>query len=172
MASIAVIYWSQYGATERYARWLAEDLGADLIRTKKVRPSDVDGRDAVVVAAPIVGASLRLKGIEALKRKLAGTPLAVCTVGLSPVASSGRDEAANKALGGEPAAHEATFHLPGAIDYDRLTVMHRTMMTMVRKQQEKAHPERPAPPAVSQDLVSRDAIGPVVTWAREAAALS
>ena len=35
MSDIAVIYASHYGFTEAYARWLAEELAADLLAEKE-----------------------------------------------------------------------------------------------------------------------------------------
>ena len=33
--SIVIIYQSKYGATKKYAQWLAEELSGDLVETKK-----------------------------------------------------------------------------------------------------------------------------------------
>ena len=41
MSDIAVIYKSHYGFTEAYARWIAEDLSADLLEAGAVRAADL-----------------------------------------------------------------------------------------------------------------------------------
>ena len=39
---IAVIYASKYGATRRYAEWIAERLGATLLKRTAVKPAQLD----------------------------------------------------------------------------------------------------------------------------------
>ena len=43
-----VVYYSRYGATEKYARWIAEELGADLIPAGKCRLRDLEPYDTIV----------------------------------------------------------------------------------------------------------------------------
>ena len=48
MSDIAAIYASHYGFTEAYARWLAEDLSADLLESGKVKKADLEGHGTIV----------------------------------------------------------------------------------------------------------------------------
>lgn len=40
MAKIAVVYESKYGYTEQYAKWIAEDTGAELLKTDSVKSAE------------------------------------------------------------------------------------------------------------------------------------
>ena len=50
MSDIAVIYASHYGFTEAYARWLAQELAADLLEAGKVKSEDLEATRRTVEA--------------------------------------------------------------------------------------------------------------------------
>ncbi|SHI44483.1 flavodoxin domain-containing protein [Lutispora thermophila] len=94
MSNIIVIYRSKYGSTKKYAEWLAEELSADLIETKKASIELIEKYDVVILgggiyATGIAGISFLKKHYEKLKNK----KLIVFAVGASPY-----DEKAMKAL--------------------------------------------------------------------------
>ena len=43
-----VVYSSQYGATEQYARWLAEALDADLYAVRAISAGVLSGYDCIL----------------------------------------------------------------------------------------------------------------------------
>lgn len=53
MKNIAVIYKSNYGTTKRYAGWIAEALGADLIERSFIKPEKLMAYDIVVYGGGI-----------------------------------------------------------------------------------------------------------------------
>ena len=80
-----MLYQSKYGATRKYAQWLAEELACDLIETKKARIEKVESYDVVILgggvyASGILGFSFLKKHFSRLKNK----KLAVFAVGASP----------------------------------------------------------------------------------------
>jgi menaquinone-dependent protoporphyrinogen IX oxidase len=85
MSKIVVIYQSKYGATEKYAEWLAGELSGDLIQTRKATIEQVEKYDAVILgggiyATGIAGISFLKKHYERLRNKR----VIVFAVGASP----------------------------------------------------------------------------------------
>lgn len=59
---IAVIYKSKYGATKRYAGWIALKLNADLYELSDIRVKDLKEYDTIIYGGPLyVG---KIKGIK------------------------------------------------------------------------------------------------------------
>ena len=59
---IAVIYKSKYGATKRYAGWIAIKLNADLYELSDIRVKDLKEYDTIIYGGPLyVG---KIKGIK------------------------------------------------------------------------------------------------------------
>ena len=74
MSDIAVIYASHYGFTEAYARWLAEELAADLLEAGKVKREDLERHGTIVYggglyAGGVNGISLLVKNAERIQGK-------------------------------------------------------------------------------------------------------
>ena len=72
-----IIYQSKYGSTEKYARWLAEATGFDIIEAKKAKTDTINGYDTVVLcgavyASGIAGISYLRKHSAALAGKRGG----------------------------------------------------------------------------------------------------
>ena len=86
MGKVAVVYRSKSGYTEKYAKWIAKAVGADLLRGEKTRIEDLMDYDTVVY-----GGGLYAVGINGLKLitdnydKLKNKKLIVFGLGASPV---------------------------------------------------------------------------------------
>ena len=80
-----ILYTSKYGATKRYADWLAEETGFDCTETKKAKIEDVKRYDKIIFgggiyASGIAGLSFLRKNISQLQDK----KVIVFCVGASP----------------------------------------------------------------------------------------
>ena len=138
MSDIAVIYSSHYGFTEAYARWLAEDLAADLLGAGKVRREDLEQHGVIVYggglyAGGVNGISLLVKNAELLR----GKKLYLFTVGASdptdPENITNIRNGLAKALPPQLLEMMHIYHLRGGLRYSKMSMVHRTMMTMLRK---------------------------------------
>lgn len=81
-----VIYKSKYGSTEKYAKWIAHELGCEAIENKGLKIDDLLKYDTIVYggglyAEVINGVSLITKNIETLKSK----KIAVFSTGITPL---------------------------------------------------------------------------------------
>lgn len=53
MNKVVVLYQSKYGATQKYARWLAEELACDLVETKKANIEQIETFDIIILGGGI-----------------------------------------------------------------------------------------------------------------------
>lgn len=129
-----IIYGSCYGTSERYARELARQTGAELHAAKDLR--DLTGCG---LAVHIGG--LYAGGLAGLRQTLRLLPpdcwLMAVTVGLADPALPENVRNIRASLDRQipPDVRERAlfYHLRGGIRYDRLNLRHRVMMGMLRQ---------------------------------------
>ena len=130
-----VLYRSRYGFTERYAGWIAQELGADCLPVQSCKASQLSGYDTVIYggglyAGGINGARFLVKRRGALR----GKRVVVFTVGFAPVdqpaAFAGVIE---RNFPQDMRGEIKFFHLRGGMDYPHLSFAHRMMMGMLRR---------------------------------------
>lgn len=135
---IAVIYKSHYGSTQVYARWISEDLGADLIEATHIKPTDLQKYDTIVYggglyAGGVNGISVLTNNLEMIKNK----SLYLFTVGVADVTNTENINAIRNGL--EQKLPKALmeklhiYHLRGGMYYSKMSFIHRTMMKMMIK---------------------------------------
>jgi len=66
MKKTALIYHSKHGSTEKYAKWIAEETGADLFKDGEVKAADLAGYDRIIYGGAIHSGGIM--GIEFLKK--------------------------------------------------------------------------------------------------------
>lgn len=138
MKRIAVIYESKYGYTKKYAEWIGEELSCPVFEKKTFRPRDLAQYETVIYggglyAGGISGIQFVVKNWELLSEK----KVMIFTCGLAdpdnPDNRSNIRKALEKIFTKEMLEHVHLFHLRGGIDYSRLNLVHRFMMSMLRK---------------------------------------
>lgn len=134
----AVIYQSKYGSTEKYAKWIAEDLGAELLVGSRVKPADLQKYDTIIYggglyAGGVNGISLLIKSFESIKEK----QLYLFTVGAADVKSEETVAAIRheleRVMPEEMRNSVKVYHLRGGMLYSKLSFIHSTMMKMMIK---------------------------------------
>lgn len=135
-----IMYQSRYGSTRKYAEWLSEKTGFDLIKTKEAKVNMMDKYDVIILgggvyASGVLGLSFIKKNISSLK----GKKLAVFCVGASPY-----DE---KAIAQVRELHFKNemkdvplFYCRGAWDEDKMSFGDRTLCRMLQKAVAKQDP--------------------------------
>ena len=182
MSDIAVIYASHYGFTEAYARWLAEDLSADLLESGKVKKEDLEGHGTIVCggglyAGGVNGISTLVKNAE----RLQGKKLYLFTVWASdppePENITNIRNGLSKALPPQLLETMHIYHLRGGLRYSKMSMVHRTMMAMLRKvllkkpEAELRSEDRALLETYGQDVsfLDRDSIAPLAEDIRRGA---
>jgi flavodoxin len=176
MEKIAVIYKSKYGSTERYARWIAEEAGADLFKTSEVSPAKLNGYDVLVFGGGLY--AVNLLGITFIKNnyeKFKDKKLVVFSVGAAPESQKALDSVKDKNFSTEMQRNIRFFHLRGALNYDKMSPKHKFMMRMLKKMlgskkpEELNEDERGIMETFGQntDFVNKDSIAPIVEYLRQ-----
>jgi len=129
-AKILVAYKSRYGSTQQYARWIAEDLGADLREHREVNAAVLRGYDCVVYGGGLYAGGILGAGLVA---KNPCSNLVVFTVGAADPATTDYTKILGKNFPPEARQPLRVFHLRGIIDYTRMTAVHRGMMALMKK---------------------------------------
>lgn len=135
-----ILYQSKYGATKRYAQWLAEETGFPCVRVKEARISQVRQYDTVllgggVYASGIAGLSFLKKHLDALE----GKRVLVFCVGASPYDQEAVEAAiAHNLKGGLEGI--PCFYCRGAWDMDAMSLADRTLCRMLQKAVAKKDP--------------------------------
>lgn len=135
-----ILYTSKYGATKRYADWLAEETGFDCVQTRSAKVEDVSRCDTVILGGGVYASGIA--GLSFLKKKtdrLRGRKIIVFCVGASPYDEKAFrqlvDHNMKDALAGLPC-----FYCRGAWDFDAMTPVHRTLCRMLYKAVSKKDP--------------------------------
>lgn len=84
MKNTVVLYQSKYGATKKYAEWLADDLGCEILETKSARLADIEKYDVIILGGGIYASGIA--GLSFIKKnysKLKDKKIAVFAVGAS-----------------------------------------------------------------------------------------
>lgn len=84
MERTVVIYKSKYGATEQYAKWIAEELSCDLVRAEDFKKKDFDKYDNIIYGGGLQDGGI--KGFDLIKKSklwIEGKKLVVFAVGIN-----------------------------------------------------------------------------------------
>ena len=136
-----ILYTSKYGATKRYAEWLAEETGFDCVETKKAKLEDVKQYDTILLgggiyASGIAGLSFLKKNIDRLR----GKKVIVFCDGASPYEERAFQQIVahnlKDSLAGLPC-----FYCRGAWDPEAMSLADRTLCRMLQKAVAKKKPE-------------------------------
>jgi menaquinone-dependent protoporphyrinogen IX oxidase len=129
-----ILYKSKYGTTKKYAEWIAKALNADLFDVKDISSSKINEYDYAVLgggmyAGTVLGANL----INKIKCK----QIVLFTVGLADPATTDYSEHIKRMFPDGVPENVRIFHFRGGINYNKLSFVHKTMMSMLTKTVQK-----------------------------------
>ena len=128
-----VIYKSKTGFTKKYAKWIAEDLTADIFEVSKVTINKLIEYDTI-----IYGGSLYAVGINGVKlitqniNKLKDKKVVVFATGASPSRDDVVNEVRNKNFTKEQKEHIKFFYLRGGFNYSKLNPFDKILMLLLK----------------------------------------
>ena len=135
-----ILYGSRYGSARRYAQELSSKTGIPAVGYRDI-PSLSGHQTIVYIGALYAGGVL---GLARTLRSLSlrdGQRLVIVTVGLAdPDIPQNRENIRNslpKQIPAQLYGRAAVFHLRGAIDYQALSLGHRTMMALLHRSLQK-----------------------------------
>lgn len=134
--STVVIYKTKYGATKKYADWIAEELNCEAVDAKETVIEDILKYDTVIYggglyAEVINGVHMLTKNMDKLK----GKKIAVFTTGITPVDC--RDYYDKMVIEknfkeGVP-ENVRVFNYLGKMVIDELSLVHKTALKTLKK---------------------------------------
>lgn len=169
-----IIYHSQTGFTERYAKWLAEATGADCLTLAAARKTPLDAYEAIVFGSWMcAGGISKLGWFRENLPRWTGKRLAVFCVGGSPMESPDVPIALARSCGGAAWEGVRAFYCPGGICYEKMSLPSRMAMKAfaagVRGKKDKTDAERVMAEmlSASYDLSDRRCLAPILAYLRD-----
>lgn len=140
MSKGIILFQSKYGATAKYAEWLREATGFDLLETKRADINALQSYDTVVLgggvyASGILGLSFLKKNIDRLK----GKRIAVFCAGASPYDEKAIDQVRQLHFK-DRLSDIPLFYCRGAWDPEKMSFTDRTLCKMLFKAVAKKDP--------------------------------
>ena len=91
MSKGIILYQSKYGSTKKYAQWLQEATGFEVMEVKKAKADTMTGYDTVVLCGAVYASGIAgISYFRKNKNMLSGKRAAVFCVGASPYDEIGR----------------------------------------------------------------------------------
>ena len=130
---IAVIYKSKYGATKRYAGWIALKLDADLYEVSDIRRKDLKAYDTIIYGGPlyigkIKGIKFIINNYEYIKDK----KVSVFMVGMREFDEVYINSILENNIPKEITDNIKTFYFRGKMKYQELSFKDKILMTGLR----------------------------------------
>ena len=136
-----ILYTSKYGATKRYAEWIAEETGFDCVETKKAKINEVKQYGTIILGGGIYASGIA--GLSFLKKnigQLQGRKVIVFCDGASPYEEKAFQQIVahnmKDSLAGLPC-----FYCRGSWDMDAMSILDRNLCKMLQKAVAKKKPE-------------------------------
>ncbi|MEE0796422.1 MAG: flavodoxin domain-containing protein [Anaerovoracaceae bacterium] len=176
MEKTVVIFKTKYGATEKYARWIGEELECPVISADDFNKRDFEKYDNIVFGGGVHAGGIT--GFELIRknmRRLAGKKLIIFAVGLNVMQAETRKQLRDINFSKRKVRGLTCYYCPGAYDPDRVHGADAVLMKMMKKML-KDKPDSDFTPedralldAVENgtDLTDRRFIEPVVRAVRE-----
>ena len=150
---LLILYKTKYGSTEQYAKWIAEEVKADISDIESFNINSLDNYEAIIIGSSTYMGQIQMKGFleqnwEVLKNK----NIYLFNVGMFPWEH--QDSKKSFGMIPEHIRDKIGFSkLPGRLDTSKLSLSEKLIVKIT-----KAKPE---------DKVNRDNIAPIVKWVKE-----
>ena len=136
-----ILYTSKYGATKRYADWLAEETGFDCIETKNAKVKDVMQYDTIILGGGIYASGIA--GLSFLKKnigQLGGKKIIIFCNGASPYEEDAFQQIVEHNLK-DALSDLPCYYCRGAWNMDSMSFKDKTLCKMLQKAVAKKDPK-------------------------------
>ena len=136
-----ILYKSKYGATKKYADWIAERTGFSCVETDDADIKKIVDYDVIILGGGIYASGI--SGLSFLKKnigKLKGKKIILFCCGASPYEQKAFETVVQHNLKDEHAGLPC-FYCRGTFDMSAMSFKDRTLCKMLRKMLSKKNPE-------------------------------
>lgn len=171
MKKVAVVFKSKYGSSEKYAKWIAEDAGAEVFKAGEIKVDKLEEYDTIVYCGGLyAGGILGFSLIKKNYHKLHDKKLIVVAVGATLKTDEAIEEVKAQNLTDEMKDRVQFFLLRGGLNYKKMNFIDRLLMFLLVKsvklrKTEKLDEDSKALIATYGkviDFTNRDAIAPII----------
>lgn len=166
-----VIYKSKYGATEKYAQWIGQELDCPVVSADDFNKKDFEKYDNIIFGGGVhAGGVTGFDLIRKSMRKLAGKKVVVFAVGLNVMQPETRQQLRDINFSKKKVRGITCYYCPGAYDPSKVKGMDAMIMNMMKKmledkkESEGTEDDRLLLARVTEgaDLIDRKYIEPIV----------
>ena len=130
---IAVIYKSKYGATKRYAGWIALKLDADLYEVSDIRRKDLKQYDTIIYGGPLYTGKIKdIKFITNNYEDIKEKNVYVFIVGMREFDEDYINSILENNIPKEIADNIEIFYFRGKMNYKELSLKDKILITGLR----------------------------------------
>ena len=169
-----IIYTSQTGFTKKYAEWLAQKTGGDMLELKEAQKKDdafFEGFEAIVYGGWVMAASVvKVKWFLNKAASWKDKKLAVFCVGGSPNDNPDTEVMLKNMLTDEQREYIKAFYCQGGFNYERMNAPSRLAMKMfvsaLKKKKDPTEEEKIMAEmvATSYDISDEKYLEPVIDY--------
>lgn len=132
--SAVVIYDSHYGHTEKYARWIANELQISLYRLDEIGALDLTTYDTIVFGGPVFHGRVKIANlVNTLIPALYDKHILLFTVGLHPIYATYFKHICVDNFNYLVQQYGDFFQLRGATNHDKMGRWHRLSVWWIKK---------------------------------------
>lgn len=128
-----VIYKSKSGFTKEYAKWIAQELSADIFEASKINSEILIGYDNIIYGGGLY--AVGINGVEFITQnldKLKDKKIVVFATGASTFNEKVVSEVSNKNFTLEQQNQIRFFYLRGGFNFSKLKPIDKVLMTLMK----------------------------------------
>lgn len=166
-----VVYNSQTGFTKRYAKWIAEETGADCFELSVAKKKNLAAYEAIIFGGwACAGSISKISWFKGNIDKWADKKLIAFCVGGSPIDNPEIEVALNQNFNESEREKVKIFYCPGGFNYEKMSAPSKLMMKMfvktLKAKKDKTEAERVMVKMISSsyDITDKKYIEPILKY--------
>lgn len=176
---VVVIYNSQTGFTERYARYIAEETGADCLALSAAKKKSLAEYGVIIFGGwACAGSISKISWFKKNVDRWEGRKLIVFCVGGSPMDTPKIETTLERNFSRQELEKINLFYCPGGFNYEKMSLSSRLMMKMfirmLKERKDKTREDEEMIKAISSsyDISDRKYIEPIIECIKNEPCLS
>lgn len=169
MNKILVVYRSKYGATEKYVKWLQEEMNCDTLDYQEASPEALTEYDNIIFASGVYAQKITIASfVKKLYANIKDKNVTILSVGITPYSENYVNTLKKINLSGE-VKNIPLFYAPGNWDVASMKFLDKLIAKVVSSSVKKKNIENNVTePNVGNsdclDLTSKEHLSPIINY--------